>query len=494
MAQVGGELQELEAETQSLLYAVRAPVARQPLATDKPPLRWDGTSARSPTNEAGGGDPATSPTATGTTTATFGRERQRIHETADDYLPNSKVTSLVQEKNRFRVQQELLRRESADAQLGPLPAPTGGTGLYRGPSLQLPKLHFAAGGVDDRPLSASSVRSERSLGPLSGRSWNGFADLESEFDVEDEFGYNLQAPLARVNSKVMEPPAFSPSSSNDEQQQQREQQQQLVRPRVLSAASILRLGATSPTPPGPTAHRNSTSAPTSLTAQESKDAMLLRNDGKALFLPDGSANINLRDTVRHALRVTRFDSVSTIMAHDTNVLGGGNSNKTAAASSSATTGSATTNYELGPLRHKAKELSLAASFAMGGKRGKKQRPPGSPLPLDQQLDEHGRPRSLRDVSFGGFDAGSVDIHHRVGNGGGDDDASLLQQFKKPDNVCFGCWSSGNGNKCAVHQSSLNGRKGSESMLICRNWDLGALRFRYVLDVSLCGRCPRAPPT
>ena len=33
-----------------------------------------------------------------------------------------------------------------------------------------------------------------------------------------------------------------------------------------------------------------------------------------LFLPDGSPDIKLRDTVRNALRVSRFDSVSTLLA------------------------------------------------------------------------------------------------------------------------------------------------------------------------------------
>ena len=464
------ELENLETETQRLLAELRTPVAKAPLSKQKsehgskkkvsskqPPLKWDGSELQ---EDVGAKEDAQN-------AALFERERGRITETADDFLPNPKVSSLLHEKKRFVDQQALLRGDDTPEAVQ--------NADYTGPSLQLPDLQL--GKLDNRPLTAGSLRSERSAAPLSGRSWNGFADLESEFDIEDEFGYNLGAPLSRVNSKVIstdKPP--TPSQQAAELDKRRVQSANSIRPRsrvietkqaaMPTISAVLSLNKTSP---GPTT-RDST-ASTALSAQESKDANLLRNDGKTLFLPDGSANVNLRDTVRHALRVTRFDSVSTIMAHDTDVLNSGKSKK----------GRSQASYELGPLRHKAKELSLAANFAKGGKKKKRNLRRGQSSPDGNSLSH---PKSLRDVTYSGLDAGSVKNGRRKNNGASsvddedEENASLLQTLKKPDNVCFGCWSAGTGQKCGAHSANINNRSGTDSMLICRNWNLGSLQYKY----------------
>ena len=482
------ELENLEAETQRLLTQMRQPVAKAPLSTStssskvprKPratvgddQMNWDGTPKALAVGE------ATSRTSGGADSI-FERERGRINDTADDYLPNTKVTSLVQEKKRFSEQAALLDRDEVNGRDAKASVAPVSSGSYQGPALQLPDLNFSSTLDAARPLSATSLKSERSLGPLSGRSWNGYADdFEAEFDVEDEFGYNLGAPLSRVNSRVVDtstrrtvttPRKIAAENVHRRAQSANSELSPTVRRSVTSPSNVLSLNPKEPLRP------TSATSLSGLSEQESKDSTLLRNDGKALFLPDGSANVNLRDTVRHALRVTRFDSVSTIMAHDSNVLKGSKNGR----------GGASTTYELGPLRHKAKELSLAASFAMGGKRGKKRGGARGGAQSPDMIDGSGHPKSLRDVSYSGFDGvGSLGpgraSKRSPGAASGDDDdenASLLQTLKKPDNVCFGCWSSGNGNKCGAHKVALNDRSGTDSMLICRNWDLGSLRYRY----------------
>lgn len=511
------ELENLEAETQSLLSQLRAPVAKKKLTTE---VKYSGKqqlkifkNKRTVKTDAFTADGTNKTNRNNSKKGTFSRERERIYDTADNYLPNPNVKSLVEENKRLRSQENLLGQNHS--QPPEVASSNGSEGtstsaeeevdnlrkVYKGPALQLPQLSLT-GRADDRPLSASSVRSERSLGPLSVRSWNGFADMETEFDLEDEFNYNLGAPLARVNSvavaNVSEVPTSenhineksnsiisasstprTPRASTKEQvlmqARQRHTADKKNLPMVPSAATVLQLSAAS-SMSGP-ALRDTNSAPTALlNPEELKQASLLRNDGKALFLPDGSANINLRDTVRQALRVTRFDSVSTIMAHSTNVLKQNNSNNNQeglGATRRKNNLGSVGNYELGPLRHKAKELLLAANFAGKNKKNKRSSKRSANIGSgDCKLDELGRPRSLRDVSYGGFTTSSVL--------GAENDASLLQQMKKPDNVCFGCWSSGQGNQCAMHKTAVNdgSMSGIQSMLICRNWNLGALRYNY----------------
>jgi hypothetical protein len=47
-------------------------------------------------------------------------------------------------------------------------------------------------------------------------------------------------------------------------------------------------------------------------------------------------------------------------------------------------------------------------------------------------------------------------------------------------MCFGCWSAGGGTmkKCSLHVDANRKLKKSETMLLCRNWELPILRRRY----------------
>jgi hypothetical protein len=44
-------------------------------------------------------------------------------------------------------------------------------------------------------------------------------------------------------------------------------------------------------------------------------------------------------------------------------------------------------------------------------------------------------------------------------------------------MCFGCWSSGLNKHCSLHESGKK-IKASETMLLCRNWELDVMRRRY----------------
>jgi hypothetical protein len=46
-----------------------------------------------------------------------------------------------------------------------------------------------------------------------------------------------------------------------------------------------------------------------------------------------------------------------------------------------------------------------------------------------------------------------------------------------DNMCFGCWSSGTAKKCSLHDEGVK-KKDSQTMLLCRNWEIGVMRRRY----------------
>lgn len=48
----------------------------------------------------------------------------------------------------------------------------------------------------------------------------------------------------------------------------------------------------------------------------------------------------------------------------------------------------------------------------------------------------------------------------------------------PTTMCFGCWSAGVKRQCSIHEDVDMKMKPSQTMLLCRNWDLGVMRRRY----------------
>ena len=47
-----------------------------------------------------------------------------------------------------------------------------------------------------------------------------------------------------------------------------------------------------------------------------------------------------------------------------------------------------------------------------------------------------------------------------------------------DEMCFGCWSAGGQRKCQLHEAPYSKRPSSETMLLCRNWELDVMKRRY----------------
>jgi hypothetical protein len=54
----------------------------------------------------------------------------------------------------------------------------------------------------------------------------------------------------------------------------------------------------------------------------------------------------------------------------------------------------------------------------------------------------------------------------------------VSSLGRPDSMCFGCWSAGSNRQCSLHEDPNGKLKPSQTMLLCRNWDLGILRRRY----------------
>jgi hypothetical protein len=62
-------------------------------------------------------------------------------------------------------------------------------------------------------------------------------------------------------------------------------------------------------------------------------------------------------------------------------------------------------------------------------------------------------------------------------GQGEGEAPESQGAFDPGVMCFGCWSAGAKRKCSLHDGGEM-LKPSQTMLLCRNWELGVLRRRY----------------
>lgn len=100
-------------------------------------------------------------------------------------------------------------------------------------------------------------------------------------------------------------------------------------------------------------------------------------------------------------------------------------------------------------------------------------------------------------------AGKNDTADQVGGGASADaDATVEPDVQKVKEVCFNCWSKGSGKTCTLHSGGVAGKDGggtgggkadgqarmAESVLMCKNWDVGVMRRRYrseELQVSIC---------
>ena len=254
-------------------------------------------------------------------------------------------------------------------------------------------------------------------------------------------------------------------------------------------------------PPRPMSGRSDVSTISSISSASSDldlDEAIPVERTPRLFLPDGSPDIKLRDTVRNALRVSRFDSVSTLLASGPlarKVRNATSKMKKGVRMNSGTVVDKVRNMHEPYRNASGKEAAPGgvgtnkAGFKIvnGGGGGGGNSGGGafaSPKKNKKQMNDHGPP-AMYEVSHGGFDTGErteVDNSDAVSDSGSTMTTKSSGKKKKKRQVCFACWSGGDDmvKRCDMHEDDTNapddGR--DESILMCGNWNVHALRRRY----------------
>ena len=170
--------------------------------------------------------------------------------------------------------------------------------------------------------------------------------------------------------------------------------------------------------------------------------------------PDGSFKPQLRTTVLDALLETRFDSVSTVLS-DHRWL---EANKNPFQKPPAVSGGADASVDRG-------KKAMVSMMKIG------------------QADTSKRIMVKAEDDGGAYDelmAADLTVRDVKHPGFTEEEASKAEgpngQFI-PGTMCFGCWSSGAKRKCSLHDGG-DMLKPSQTMLLCRNWELGVMRRRY----------------
>ncbi len=176
----------------------------------------------------------------------------------------------------------------------------------------------------------------------------------------------------------------------------------------------------------------------------------------ALFAPDGTFRPKLRTTVMDALLETRFDNVSTVLA-DQRWL---EKNKDPFVKPAA------------PSNGTVKQDKSRKGMVSVMKLGQQDKSMEINVKNDNNIDLEREHLTVTDLQHPGFNDG--DGNREVAIERKDDDDGPFV----PGTMCFGCWSSGAKRNCALHVSTDDKLKPSETMLLCRNWELGVMRRRY----------------
>lgn len=185
-----------------------------------------------------------------------------------------------------------------------------------------------------------------------------------------------------------------------------------------------------------------------------------------MFLADGSVKGQLRDTIGGTLKMSRFDSVATLL------MGPGPAQEEGKKHSSQKKMSSDQGADRKPVIGNTVVKKPMVSLVKG-KAGSSPMKKGRPVVGESNAGSAKSIKSLaiRDVSHPGFD-----ISHEskssssVGNSKG---------VSKVSEICFNCWSAGKGKFCALHvnEERLDNNKNG-STLMCKNWNLGVLLKRY----------------
>jgi hypothetical protein len=187
---------------------------------------------------------------------------------------------------------------------------------------------------------------------------------------------------------------------------------------------------------------------------------------ESLTGPDGSFKPQLRNVVMDALLDTRFDSVATVLA-DTRWF---EKNEEVLPNLSV---KREIEKEKVPIIESRIDLSRPALVSVLTFNKRKMKKP-SMVPIVNEAGLNHSFLSEGEDGEGGMatvpmSASDLTLNNIAHTG-----------FENPFNsqtMCFGCWSAGFNKNCSMHESK-NKIKTSETMLLCRNWDLDVMKRRY----------------
>ena len=193
------------------------------------------------------------------------------------------------------------------------------------------------------------------------------------------------------------------------------------------------------------------------------DGLHISEDCK-MFKADGTARNVLRDTITSALSTSQYDSVPSLLARgkqksdlpknrDGQALHSRNS---------------TIMRETSPYHVSVDGIGKSAQKKLARDDG-----------LIVETIDPCKPKSLalRDIRYTGFDkvpiARSTTSHEDERK-----DASENIALQQNREVCFNCWSAGEGNKCLIHTEKLSNAAPGQNLSMCENWNTGYLRRKY----------------
>ena len=152
-----------------------------------------------------------------------------------------------------------------------------------------------------------------------------------------------------------------------------------------------------------------------------------------LFQADGSARKSLRNTISSALTGSKFDSVPSLLAGD---LPSGWNN----------------HLDIGPASSFREKSQNMVSVMRSTRTSMKHTPSNDAVDLSEP-----KSLSLQDVSFGFESTGVAEVEKEV---------------------CYNCWSSGDGTNCQIHAKSKLDSIASQNLSMCSNWNAEFLRRKY----------------
>lgn len=209
------------------------------------------------------------------------------------------------------------------------------------------------------------------------------------------------------------------------------------------------------------------------------------NVNDSLFRADGSRNNSkLRDTIRQALQVSKFDSISSLLASNV-VL------RKKPARGSPTRSQARGNQSTGKreiVLGKRDAPMLVAVLADSNQQQPKSTPKSTAKAKSKRSGGSSanplacppRIRDLTDPGFEGEDDPPVNQSELRSSTPTDPPASPSGQTGKQQ-MCFNCWSSSAGSQCELHRdprAATHKVASGASALLCSNWELDQLRRKY----------------